>query len=133
MRAVRQPEHADHVEAHHAGAPRRAPLPEKLRRTDDLALLAPVDRRQRAAEIGAPALPHFDDRQHPAVQADEIEFAAAAAQVARDHLKAMPLQMLGRELFRCRASTTGIHEHACESARVQPAASARIFDGFMAK
>ena len=101
MSAVRQSLHADHVEANHEAAPLCAPLQKKSRGAYDLALLAPVDRCQRAAEIGVRPLPHLDDRQHAAVEAHEIKLAAFAAQVARNHLKAPRLQMQSGELFRC--------------------------------
>jgi N-acyl-phosphatidylethanolamine-hydrolysing phospholipase D len=87
----------------------RAPLPEELSRADDFALFAPVDRSQRAAEIGTAPMAHFDDRQHAAVQTHQIEFAAPAAQIARKHFEAVRSQMLRRESFRRATLKTGIH------------------------
>jgi hypothetical protein len=71
--------HSEHIEAHRAGAPRRLPLQEISRGANDLALFAPRDRGRCSAEIGASALPHFDDCQHAVIEAYQIEFTAPAA------------------------------------------------------
>jgi len=111
MSAVRQSLHADHVEANHKAAPLCASLQKESRGAYDFALLAPVDRCQRAAEIGVRPLPHLDDRQHATVQAYQIELAAFATQVAREQLEAVRLQMQSRELFRCGTLKSGIYAH----------------------
>ncbi|HXA36106.1 MAG TPA: hypothetical protein VNW26_07220 [Steroidobacteraceae bacterium] len=67
-------------------APLCVPLQEEACGTEDFAPLAPVDRGQRAAEIGANSLAHLDDRQHGPVQADQIELAGFATQVLRHEL-----------------------------------------------
>jgi len=86
------------------GAHERAPLQQETGGADDLALLRCRHRSQRAAIIAALPLAHFDDGQHLAVAAYQVEFTGFATQVARDDLQAVPLQVLGRHAFaRCTA------------------------------
>ena len=119
MRALGQSFHTDYVETNHQGAPARAPLQEEAHRAQDFALFVQVYRCQRAPEIDPSSLPHFDDRQHAIVQADQIDLAAFATQVAREHLQTLRLQMLGRELLGGGTLKAGIHGHAGENARAR--------------
>jgi hypothetical protein len=99
MSAVRQPFQGDYIEANHAGAPLCLSLQEESSGANDFALLAPVHRRQGAAEIDANSLPHFNDREHAAVQAYQIEFPGSAPHIAREHDETSRLQIFRRESF----------------------------------
>jgi N-acyl-phosphatidylethanolamine-hydrolysing phospholipase D len=76
-----------------------------------------VDGGERAAVVDAHPLSDFDDREHSAIEAHEVEFADFAAQVARQNLKTLGLKISGRELFRDRtALKTGQIGHGSEIA-----------------
>jgi hypothetical protein len=103
MCAVRESIDAHHIEAQGVTAPRGVPLQEEPRGANDLALLARIHGGERAAEIGAEALPHLDHGQQIAIEAYQIELPGLAAYVARQHLETLRLQKLGREPFGCEA------------------------------
>lgn len=130
--ARRESLQGDHIEAHRAEAPRRLALEEKPGGTDDLALFARRHRARSSAEIGAAALPHFDDGQHGAIEAHQIELAAPAAQVAGENDAAARLQILGRKLL-CRGAPLQArfsgHAPYCAGG---PGLSARICGRFVA-
>lgn len=82
VRALRQPLQSEHIETNHMAAPLGLPPQEKSSGANDFALLAPGDGAERAAEINAAALPHFDDGQHAVIDAYEVEFSGSATQIA---------------------------------------------------
>src|SRR6202021_951900 len=90
--AVRQPFHSDHIEAHRMRAPLRPAPHQESSGANDLVLLAPIHRGQRAAEIETSPLPHLDDGQYIPVEAYQVELAGPAAQVLRDDHEASSLQ-----------------------------------------
>jgi hypothetical protein len=104
LRLLRRSLHREHIEAHRVIPPPRLPLQKEPGGARDLALLARRQRGERPAEVHAAALAHFDDHQDSAVEAQEIEFARLAAQVALDDDQAARLEVPGRELFRCGAA-----------------------------
>ena len=75
----------DHIEAHRADPPRRAPLQEEPGGANDFSLLTAIHGSRRAAEIAAGSLAHFDDDQDAVVEAHQIKFPAPTAQVALEH------------------------------------------------
>ena len=83
--AVGQPVERDHIEAHRADPPRRAPLQEEPGGANDFSLLTAIHGSRRAAEIAAGSLAHFDDDQDAVVEAHQIKFPAPTAQVALEH------------------------------------------------
>jgi hypothetical protein len=87
--AVGQSVEGNHIEAHREAAPGRTPLQEESSGANDFSLLAPVDRRGRAAEIETGSLPNFDYNQDAVIETHEIKFSALAAQVAREHGEAL--------------------------------------------
>src|ERR1700679_543319 len=118
--AVRQPLHADHIEAHRMRAPLRLAPHQKPGGANDLVLLAPVHGGQRAAEIEASPLPHFDDGQYIPVEAHQVEFAGPASQVLGDDHEASSLQIGGRELLGCSTTlASGIGVHPYQTARMR--------------
>ncbi len=99
MRSVRQSLDADHIEANRMAAPLRLAPHQVLGGADDLALLAPVHRGQRAAEVDAAPLAHLDDGKYLTVEAHQIQLTGRAAKVARDHHETLRFQIRSRELL----------------------------------
>ncbi len=99
MSAVRQSFERNYVEAHAVHLPSRASLREISNGAHELALLAPSDGAERSAEIGTGSLPHFDDCEHVALEAHQIDLAGFAAQVALEHDETARLQVVRRELL----------------------------------
>jgi hypothetical protein len=99
LRAVGRPFQGDHVEAHLMAAPICPPLQEKLSGANDFSLFLPGNGGERSAEIDPAALPHFDDGQHIAIEAYEIEFPGSAPEVACEKREAEGLEILRRPLL----------------------------------
>jgi hypothetical protein len=66
---------------------------------EDAPLFGQSHRRKRAAKFHGRSLAHFDDDENVAVQANEIEFAGPAAQVACKNFQAAAYQIVGCKLF----------------------------------
>jgi hypothetical protein len=71
----------------------------ELRGANELSLFPPGHRGQRAAEVRTTTLPHFHDHEHLVVEADDVDLARLAAQVASDELKALHPQVFGGKNF----------------------------------
>jgi len=84
----------------------------------ELALLGPRDRAQGAPVLGALALAHLDDDEHAVVEADQIELAGLATQIARKNFKSAHLQVLRRKLLGGRAALRAqiLHAASCRAA-----------------
>src|SRR6266851_2040008 len=118
MRAVGHALNGQHIEAHYMAAPLCLPLQEELSGANDLALLAPCDRGKRPAEIVLRTLPHLDDRQHTAVEADQIEFPGFAPHIACEHDQTSRVQIFHRQLLgRSTPLQAGISGHIRDIAR----------------
>lgn len=99
MRAIRRALDRQHIEAPHILAPTRFALQKELGGPNYLALLAPCDRTECAAEITPPPLPDFDDGQHAVIETYQIQLSGPAAQVPRDNRQASRLEVIHRELL----------------------------------
>src|SRR5271163_20205 len=111
VRAVRRPLHGEYVEAHRTAMPFSPAEQQVSGGADDFALLAPGNGLERAAELKAAALPYFDDRQHAVIEANQIELAGLALEIARQNLNTAYLQIVGRQLFRSRAAPRALIRH----------------------
>lgn len=69
------------------------------RREDDAALLGGGDAGCGAAEIAAAAQAYLDKHQCPAVAADQVDLAAAHAEIALDQAQAVRFEMPCRQSF----------------------------------
>src|SRR5271167_353101 len=111
VRAVRRPLHGEHIKAHRAAMPFRSAVQQVSGGADDLALLAPGNGLERAAERAAAALPYFDDRQYAMIETNQIELAGLALQIARQNLNTAYLQIVGSQLFRSHAALRTLIRH----------------------
>lgn len=72
---------------------------EKHGSPDELALLAVVDRKSRVCEAGRTSISDLDEDEATAVQHDEVDFTAPAAEVAGDGAQAAPKQISEYRIF----------------------------------
>jgi hypothetical protein len=73
------------------------------RRAHEFALLVVINRQQGGGESARAAVPHLDKSQALLIQHDEIDFAAAAAEVASQRTQAMFEEVSIGPLFRAPA------------------------------
>lgn len=73
---------------------------EQLRRPDDTPEFDGSQRRPGPPAVRAAARPHLDHDEQVAQAADDVEFAAAGAKIARDDREALLLQVASRKFFR---------------------------------
>lgn len=65
--------------------------------SEQLALLALVDRLRRRSETSGLAIPHLDKDEAPGIAHDEIDFTAAATDVSRNELEPAGLEVFERQ------------------------------------
>jgi hypothetical protein len=99
MRALGGAIDGNHIETQPKSTPFTVGLQKVASGSNDFALLAPVHRLERSAEIALGALTDFDDKKQLVFTGDNVQFAGAATQVARQHFNASQLQMADGERF----------------------------------
>ncbi len=70
-----------------------------LRREDDAFLLVSGDARRRPAKTGVAPQANFNKYERLSIAADQVDFAATAAEVARQHLQTVALKKACGEVF----------------------------------
>jgi hypothetical protein len=104
MRALGGAIDGNHIETQPKSTPFTVGLQKVASGSNDFALLAPVHRLERSAEIALGALTDFDDQQHIVLASDDVEFSGFAAHVAGQHFDASQLQMTDGERFAIQAA-----------------------------
>ncbi len=100
--------HGNHIETQAKSTPFTVRLQKVAGSSNDFALLAPVHRLERSAEVGFCPLPDFYNDKYPVLAGDDVEFSGFAAQVTRQHLNTSQLQMADGERFAVQPAP-----HAC--------------------
>jgi hypothetical protein len=90
------------------------PLPRQVspRQQDDLPLFAPIDRRQRASEVIAPAGLDLDKDEDGPVPRYDIDLAETAPSSSLNDAVSPPLELATREILTVAAKAFGIPDGA---------------------
>jgi hypothetical protein len=112
------PFHGDNVETHDVSGVGSVARREHRRRSYDLALFMSVNSVAGLREVRCCPVTDFYEYEALIVNHDQVDFATAAAKVARDGAQALP-----DEVIECRALRAGAYRSSCSTSHGESSAA----------